>query len=259
MRTRWRVEAAPALEPTSCNREELVEGTQQRRSDWLAVVASYRRGRRPARRADCNHAAMDAGRPYAGVSAEDRAAERRRRLLDAGLELFGRPDHTSASVQAICAEAGVTRRAFYEEFADREALLLAVHDEVVGALVAEVLAVLPGSPDVPAGIERAVRRAFEHLAEDERRAHVQFVAVVGVSPALEDHRRSTTRALSEQLAALLEPALPDLAPLARRRVALALLGAVDELIMDWLWRPEGELTDLTEEAAIIVRTRLRGN
>ena len=45
-------------------------------------------------------------RLYRGVSAAERRAERRERLLEAGLELFGTRGYADSSIRAISAQAG---------------------------------------------------------------------------------------------------------------------------------------------------------
>lgn len=69
-------------------------------------------------------------RSYAGRTAAERRADRRERLLTAGLELFGTDGYARTPIERICATAGVSTRNFYEEFTGREALLMALHDRV---------------------------------------------------------------------------------------------------------------------------------
>lgn len=75
-------------------------------------------------------------RPYRGVEPADRLAERRGRLLRAGLDLLGasEQDWSELTVRAICRQAGVTARYFYESFADKDAFVSAVFDWVVADL-----------------------------------------------------------------------------------------------------------------------------
>jgi AcrR family transcriptional regulator len=77
-------------------------------------------------------------RPYRGVSALDRIAARRRRLLDAGLELFGTRGIATVGVGEVCAEAGLTKRYFYESFPSIEALAEAVFEDVRAGIAARV-------------------------------------------------------------------------------------------------------------------------
>ena len=53
-----------------------------------------------------------------------------RRRIEAGIELFGTRGYANTPVKAICEEAGLTERYFYEAFDDREDLL----DEIFTAV-----------------------------------------------------------------------------------------------------------------------------
>src|SRR5689334_11890446 len=81
-------------------------------------------------------------RTYGGVSALERIAARRQKLLDAGLALFGTQGFAATGVKDVCRQAGLTDRYFYESFANSEALFLAVFDrltdELFGAVAASV-------------------------------------------------------------------------------------------------------------------------
>jgi AcrR family transcriptional regulator len=73
-------------------------------------------------------------RPYRGVSAEDRKAERREKLRLACLDVVGRDGVAGVTVAAVCARAGLTKRYFYESFADRDAILLDALDALFSGL-----------------------------------------------------------------------------------------------------------------------------
>ena len=100
-------------------------------------------------------------RPYGGVQARDRVSERRRRLLDAGLELLGATDDpTDLTVRAICGEAGVSARYFYESFTDKDQLVAAVFDGVIADIAATTQAAIAAAPleeQTRAGIANLVR------------------------------------------------------------------------------------------------------
>jgi AcrR family transcriptional regulator len=63
-------------------------------------------------------------RRYSGQSFADRQSERRERLVRAALEVAGRFGLEGTSVAAICAEAGLTARYFYESYPSREAIFV---------------------------------------------------------------------------------------------------------------------------------------
>lgn len=74
------------------------------------------------------------GQPRRGQSASaetDVASDRRNRLIDAMVELAGERGYANASVTALSARAGVSRKVFYECFPARRDLLLDAFDAVV--------------------------------------------------------------------------------------------------------------------------------
>lgn len=76
-------------------------------------------------------------RPYGGVEAAERLADRRRRFIDAGLELLGgEAVPADLTVRAICREAGLAARYFYEGFTDKDQFVGAVFDAVIAELAA---------------------------------------------------------------------------------------------------------------------------
>lgn len=77
-------------------------------------------------------------RPYRGVEAPERLAQRRRRFLEAGLALLGSAgdDLADLTVRAICREAGVGVRYFYEGFTDKDDFVGAVFDWVIADIAA---------------------------------------------------------------------------------------------------------------------------
>jgi AcrR family transcriptional regulator len=115
-------------------------------------------------------------RPYGGVQARDRVADRRHRLLEAGLELLGGADQPAElTVRAICGAAAITARYFYESFTDKDALVAAVFDGVIADIAATTQAAVAAAPrdeQNRAGIANLVRV----IAEDARVGRLLFNA-----------------------------------------------------------------------------------
>jgi AcrR family transcriptional regulator len=197
------------------------------------------------------------GRRVRGRTAEQRRQDRREALLEAGLDLFGTKGYAATTVEEVCRRAYVTTRNFYAEFANREALLVAVGERIGGEvyLAAGTVAGAPGRQgDAPPGdgggrigaeefrrLTRAHVSALVHaVTDDPRKARIAFVEYVGVSPENEVRRREARRAYAAVLADVLAPAL-DARGLGRARhqpFVLALTGGVDELIADWALHPD---------------------
>ncbi len=87
-------------------------------------------------------------RPYRGVDAGERVAGRRRKLLEAGLELLGAAgkDPAELTVRAICGQAGIGVRYFYESFTDKDHFVGAVFDSVIAEIAATTQAAVSSAP-----------------------------------------------------------------------------------------------------------------
>jgi AcrR family transcriptional regulator len=115
-------------------------------------------------------------RPYGGIPARDRVAQRRRQLLDAGLELLGGADEPpELTVRDICQQARLSTRYFYEGFTDKDALVAAVFDWVIAEIAATTQAAVAAAPHEEqsrAGIANLVRT----IADDPRIGRLLFNA-----------------------------------------------------------------------------------
>ncbi|GAA0964467.1 TetR/AcrR family transcriptional regulator [Actinocorallia libanotica] len=190
-------------------------------------------------------------RPYRGRTAEERRAERRGRLLAAGLELWGDHGWAAVTMRGVCAHAGLNDRYFYESFADVEELLLAVYDKALHDLLGYVeRAVAPTAAPrerIRAGMAVFVRA----MASDARRARIGLAEPAG-SPALEQRRRDTYRLFAGLARDWLRPGDEEACTVA----VLFALGGAGELVVNWLGgtlalTPE-ELADRASELVLDV-------
>ena len=111
-------------------------------------------------------------RPYRGIAAPQRLAERRRRFLEAGLDLLGET-YDELTVRAICRKSGIATRHFYEAFADKDEFLAAVFDSVIGEIAGttqEAVAAVPPPEQNRAGITNLVRT----IGDDARIGRLLF-------------------------------------------------------------------------------------
>jgi AcrR family transcriptional regulator len=181
-----------------------------------------------------------ATRPYRGVSAEQRRAERRERLIEAGLEVIAARGWPAATVREVCAEARLTERYFYESFEDRGALLVAVFDHVAERAAQAVLDSVRDAPRDASVQARAAIGAFVDLvAEDPRKARVLFLEAAG-SEALAQRRRQAINAFARLVRDEAAEFYKVPGPLLKdaELTAHALVGGLAQLLMAWL---SGEL------------------
>lgn len=174
-------------------------------------------------------------RSYGGVSAADRVAARRQKLLDAALELYGTRGFNATGVKDICRQAGLTDRYFYESFRDAAELFIATYERTTSELltsVREAVAAVAPQPD------RQVRVALETfvraLAEDPRKARVLFAETASAGPEAERHVRASLRRFADLVAATARPHLsPTMPDRLLRMGALSLVGAIERVIIEW--------------------------
>ncbi|MGY4654427.1 TetR/AcrR family transcriptional regulator [Mycobacterium sp. URHB0021] len=130
-------------------------------------------------------------RPYRGVDAADRLACRRRQLLEAGLELLGsEPDASELTVRAVCRQAGLTVRYFYESFTDKDDLVAAVFDWVIADIAATTQAAVAAAPadeQSRAGMANVVRA----IAADARVGRLLFGAELSNAVIVRKRAEST--------------------------------------------------------------------
>lgn len=131
---------------------------------------------------------MAARRAYAGRTAEERDEQRRRQLLDAGLDVFGTTGFRTATVRGLCREARVADRSFYELYSTTEELLLDVYRDCVSRMMTAVTEAIAESENSDDDIEPLAHRgldAFFEVLSDRRVARVVWLEVLGVSDAVD--------------------------------------------------------------------------
>ena len=200
--------------------------------------------------------AQSAARLYRGLTSEEREADRRRRLVAAGLELFGTIGRARTSIQAVCSRARVTARNFYDHFESLEELLAAVYEQVVAhgrRALLESLSHDWAPPEVRA--RRALKAYLHAMLDDPCLARIQCIEAVGVNDALEARRR----AVIHEFAALLKDerlalGFDDPREAEAEIVALMVVAVVDELLIECVMKSRyaRPIDDLVEALLVAV-------
>ncbi|TMR21768.1 TetR/AcrR family transcriptional regulator [Nonomuraea turkmeniaca] len=167
------------------------------------------------------------------MSAEQRLADRRERLMTAAYTLYAKPGFAATTIERLCSEARISNRAFYECFGGREELLQALHERCVEESLAVVTKAVQEAPNTLEGrVKAGIRAYIEFTTADWRRARIMHVEVRRSGDVLTTSRQ---RAI-EDFARLVEEASSDFPQAApnRRLVALGVVGALQELLIEWL-------------------------
>jgi AcrR family transcriptional regulator len=179
---------------------------------------------------------VETSRRYRGITAAQRQAERRERLMEAGLELFGTLGYAHASVRAVSAAAQLNSRYFYESFRSREDLLYCVYQRITADIFARAGEAVAQQDTLEEQARAGLRAAWTVVTEDRRKARIVAVEVVGVSERLERLRHETRQALA-QLTAQNALALAGRGVRLRLNPVLTarfLMGGVVEVLFEWI-------------------------
>ncbi|WP_313674303.1 TetR/AcrR family transcriptional regulator [Mycolicibacterium sp.] len=162
------------------------------------------------------------GGRWAGVPLPDRRSRRRGELLAAGVAVLGAPDRPALTVRAVCRQAGLTERYFYESFTDRDEFARAVYDHVCASAMDAL-----GSAVTP---RAAVERFVTLMVDDPVRGRV-LLLVPQTEPALihsgAEWMPSFIALVQNKLTTIADPAVQNM-------VATGLIGALTALFTGYL-------------------------
>ncbi len=159
---------------------------------------------------------------WSGVPLEDRQALRRDQLISAGTEMLGGPSGPSLTVRAVCREAELTERYFYESFTDRDEFVRAVYDDVCTRAMSTLMSA--GTP------REAVEKFVALMVDDPVRGRVLLLA-----PEVESVLVSSGADWMPRFIELLQSKLTRISdPAIQKMAATGLIGALTALFTAYL-------------------------
>jgi AcrR family transcriptional regulator len=170
----------------------------------------------------------------------------RERLLDAMAQTTARHGYAGASVAEILKVARISRRTFYELFADKEDCLLAAYDEIAGLCAERAIAAYRAEHVWEAGVRRGYAALLEVLAAEPDYAHLAIVEILAAGPRGIQRRDASLR----RFASFVEHTRAHLQTTVQAPpvVAEAIAGGIHELLYTQIVRGETAiLPNLTED------------
>ncbi|MEV7005980.1 TetR/AcrR family transcriptional regulator [Streptosporangium sp. NPDC051022] len=168
------------------------------------------------------------------MSAEERLAERRERLISAAYTLYSDPGFPETTIEKLCAAARISNRAFYECFSGRNELMQALHERCVQETLAAVAKAVEQAPDTLLGrVEAGIAGYITFVTEDRRRARIMHLEVRRAGDCLTASRQQAVRAFTKIIEASVFD-LPETIEANRHLLALGMIGAIQELLIEWV-------------------------
>jgi AcrR family transcriptional regulator len=117
------------------------------------------------------------------LTREQVAADQRRRVTAALTDVVAEKGYTATTVADVSARAGVSRKAFYAHFANKEACFLETYDEIVAAGMRRI-ARMYGEPDgLSASAQASIGALLELAIENPNVLRLVMVEAAAVGPA----------------------------------------------------------------------------
>jgi AcrR family transcriptional regulator len=163
------------------------------------------------------------------------AAGHRARLTGGLAAAIAEKGYATVTIADVVGHARVSKRTFYEHFADKEACFLALYSETSDELldlIAEAAASADGPWDERLG--SAARAYFERVAGEPELIRAALLEIQAAGPRARGLRREVQRRYAEQLrslsiaAAAEEPGISALTPV----LATAVVGGLNELMLE---------------------------
>lgn len=200
---------------------------------------------------------------WRGTTAEERVAQRRERILDAGRRLMADGGTAAVTVRAVCRGSGVSPRLFYESFPDRESVVLALWDEQYADLSALVERGIDDARPDFADRMRAALRVTVRWFEDEPWRAVVMLRETLADESLRAHARERLPELvlvSAARSAADEGLLAAIPPASLRVAIVALSGAILNLFLEWTSGSLDVTADqMVDQVVVLTMAALRGN
>jgi len=167
----------------------------------------------------------------------------RDRILQAALAVFAEKGYHRAAVDDIVVASRTSKGAVYHHFPNKEALFLALVDEFAARLAESIAVAITGSHGALGKVEAALRAGLETFARHRELARILLLESVSLGTAYEAKRAEVHGRFAALIQGYLDEAVSEgsIPHLDTRVATLAWLGAVNEIVIQWLHGGEPDL------------------
>lgn len=180
----------------------------------------------------------------------------RDRILDGALDVFARKGYHRAIVDDIVRASGTSKGAVYHHFPNKEAVFVALVDDFAELLASRLAAAVSARQGALDKVDAALTAVLTTFADNERLARLILLEAVSLGPAYQRKRAEVADRFAALIQGYLDDAVADGSlPAVDTRVAtLAWLGAVNEIVVQWL---HGAVGDVAATIPALTRLLLR--
>jgi AcrR family transcriptional regulator len=169
----------------------------------------------------------------------------RERILHAALRVFAEKGYHRAAVDDIVLVSGTSKGAVYHHFPNKESLFLALVDDFAARLADAIARAVAGSRGALGKVEAALRAGLETFARHRELARILLLESVSLGAAYQAKRAEVHGRFAALIQGYLDQAVAEgaITAIDTRIATLAWLGAVNEVVVEWLQGGEPDLLD----------------
>jgi AcrR family transcriptional regulator len=168
----------------------------------------------------------------------------RGRIVEAALSVFSRKGYHDTSVDEIVWESRTSKGAVYFLFPNKQALFLSLVDKFADLLERRVSEAISAETTGIRRVSAALQACLETFGRYRPLAKIMLVQAVGLGAIFEEKRLEVHQRFVELIRVNLEQAIAegDVAPVDTEVVATAWMGAINEVVIQWVYtgQPEPE-------------------
>lgn len=177
------------------------------------------------------------GRRYGGIDSEERQRQRKAKLIEAGLVVFGEQGFHQSTVRDVCKQAQLTSRYFYESFDSMASLFKAVYVAVNRELMqATIMSLAACQPEPEKLAEASLRTFLEYIRQDPHRARVALIDAFNVGEGMHALTDKASQDFAQLIASFMHQMFPRLEEtgLDIKILANGLVGANIRIATQWV-------------------------
>jgi AcrR family transcriptional regulator len=183
---------------------------------------------------------------------------KRSAMMQAAVRVFAEKGYHAATVRDVVTAAEVAVGTFYFYFPDKETLFVYLYEETAEFLIQAIEQALKGRATLPMKVETAIQAYANIGVYEPAVVHLLLIGGVGAVPSLLEQRNKFRKSLVDIWQQPLDEAMASGRIITQntRRSAEAITGAVDEVILHLLDRPnpkEETAETVKELTALVLR------
>ncbi|RSM88766.1 hypothetical protein DMH25_40880 [Streptomyces sp. WAC 01325] len=166
------------------------------------------------------------------MTAEERVAFRRRRIMRAGLELFSTCGYSGTSIRAVLRKSELQDRYFAENFQSLDDLMRQILREIQLEEARKCMAAIETGETWREKASGMLDVLAYTVAEEPDKGRVKLIESMAAGPLAAAERQQGMR----RLAALVESLFPErdgASHINREALALAVVGGVNQILVNW--------------------------